>query len=71
MFAYQFGWYGFTRLPFGVASSSDMFQQNVNEIFKDLPDVFGNGDDSVIVGYDADSKDHDRTLRQEIQICHQ
>ena len=59
----------FIRLPFGVVPVDDMFQWKINENFKGLPNVFGQAVDIFIVGYDADSRDHDRTLRQVMQIC--
>ena len=31
-------------------------------MFKDLPNVFDIAGDILIVGYDAEGKDHDRTL---------
>ena len=34
----------------------------IDEIFKDLPNVFGIADDILIVGYDNDGKDHGDTL---------
>ena len=69
MFACHFSWYTFTRLPLGVVPVSDMFQQKIDEIFKGLSNLFGTADDMFIIGYDADSRDHDKTLRQVIQIC--
>ena len=33
-----------TRPPFGVVPVGDMFQQEIDEIFKDLPNLFGNAD---------------------------
>ena len=62
--------YRFTRLPFGVVPAGDMFEQKVNEIFRDLPNIFGIADDILIVEYDADGRDHDRSLMKVIQICH-
>ena len=38
---------------------SDMFQQKFGEIFKGLPNIFSIADDILIVGYEADGKDHD------------
>ena len=29
-----------------------MFQQKIDEIFKDMPNIFGITDDSLIAGYD-------------------
>ena len=40
-----------------------MFQWKIDEIFKDLPNVFGSADDILIVGYEADSKNHNRISR--------
>ena len=48
-----------------------MFQQRTDEIFKDLPCIFGIADDILIVGYDADGINHNRTLGQVMEICHQ
>ena len=40
----------------------NIFQQNIDEIFKSLLNIFGIVDDVLIVGY-ADGIDHDKTLR--------
>ena len=40
-FACHFGRYRYKRLQFGTAPAGDMFQQKIDEIFKDLPNVFG------------------------------
>ena len=45
-----------------------MFQHKINEIFKDLPNVFGILDGILVVGYDSDGKDHDETLWWVLQI---
>ena len=46
-----------------------MIQRKVDQIFKELPNVFGTADQSFIVGYDDDSTCHDRTLCRVHQIC--
>ena len=46
-----------------------MFQCKIDEIFKDLPNVFGTADDILVVGHNSDGKDHDETLWQVLQIC--
>ena len=46
-----------------------MFQQKINEIFKNLLNVFGIADDILVVGYDSDVKDHDEILCQVLQVC--
>ena len=48
-----------------------MFQRKMDEIFKDLQNVFGITDDILVVGYDRDSKDHDDTLERVLQRCRQ
>ena len=40
-----------------------------DEIFKDLPGVFGIADYILVVGYDSDGKDHNEALLQVLQIC--
>ena len=61
-FTCQFFRYQYKRLLFGAAPTEDMFQWKIDEIFKDLPNVFGITDDILIVGYDNDDKNHDNTL---------
>ena len=62
--ACEFGRYRFTRVPFGVAPAGDMLQSKINKIFKDLPNLFDMADDILIVGCDADGRNHKRTLRK-------
>ena len=64
----QFGGYGFLRLLFGVVPAGGMFQQKIDKIFKDLPDVFGIVDDILIVKYGADDRNHDRAVTL---VCYQ
>ena len=40
-----------------------------DDIFKELPNVFGIVDDILIVDDDADGKDYNRMLKQVMQIC--
>ena len=46
-----------------------MFQRRMDEIFKELPNMFGIADDTLVVGYDDYDRDHDNTLRRVLQIC--
>ena len=48
-----------------------MFQRKIDEIFKDLPNAFGIADDTLVVGYDVDGKDHNNSLVRVLQICRQ
>ena len=57
------------RLPFGATPKGDMFQHKIDEIFKDLYNIFGIADDILVVGYHSDGKDHDETLWWMLQIC--
>ena len=71
IFACQFGRNRSKRLPFGAAPVGDMFQRKMDEIFKDLPNVFGIAGDILVKGYNADGKDHDDTLQTVQQRCRQ
>ena len=61
IFTCQFRRYRYKRLPFGAALAGDMFQRKIDEIFKDMPNVFSIADDILVAGYEADGKDHDET----------
>ena len=41
-----------------------MFQIKIDEIFKDLPNIFGIADYILVVGYDGYGEDHDDTLQR-------
>ena len=56
------------RLPFRVVPEGDMFQRKIDDIFKDLPNVFGTAEDILIVGYYVDGKGQDDTLRRVLEI---
>ena len=63
-FACQFGRYRYKKFLFGEAPEGDMFQRKIDDIFKDLPGVFGIVDNILVVGYDRDGKGHNET------VCH-
>ena len=44
-------------------------KEKIDEIFKDLQNVFGIADDILVVGYDDGGKDPDDTLYRVLQIC--
>ena len=71
MFACQFGSYRYKWLPFGAASAGNMFQRKSDEIFNDMPNVFGIADDILAAGYEAGGKDHDETVQRVLQRCRQ
>ena len=64
------GGYRFARLPFSVGPVDEIFQQKIEETLKDLLNVLGSAHDILIVGYDMDSRDPNRMLRQVIHIFH-
>ena len=43
--------------------------EEIDEIFKGIPNILGIAGDILIVGSDADGLNHDRTLRQVMQKC--
>ena len=62
MFACQFGRYRYKRLLFGASPARDMFQRKIDNIFKDLSNVFSIADDILVLEYETDGKDHDEVL---------
>ena len=71
MFACQFGRYRYQKIIVWTTTAGDMFQRKIDEIFKDLPNLFGTVDDILVVGYEIDDKDHDETLWRVLQMCRQ
>ena len=71
VFICQFGRNIYKWLPFGVTPAGDMFQRKVDEIFKDIPNVFGVKDNILFSGYEADVKDQDETVWRVLQRCQQ
>ena len=69
MFACQFGRYRYKHLPFGAALADDMFQHKIDEIFNDIPNVFGIADDILVVGYDKDGSDHNKAVYKVLRQC--
>ena len=51
-----------SRLLFGVFPVGNIPGKN-DDIFKGLLNGFGIADDTFIVGYEADGRDHNKTLR--------
>ena len=47
----------------------DMFQCKIDEIFSDMPNVFGIMDDILIIGYNEDGADHDAVVHKVLQWC--
>ena len=47
----------------------DMFQHKIDEIFNDIPNVFGIVDDTLAIGYDNGGTDHDAMVHKVLQRC--
>ena len=45
----------------------DMFQCKIDEIFSDMPNLFGIVDDILVIGYDEDGADHDVAVHKVLQ----
>ena len=50
---------GTMHLPFGAVPVGNMFQCKIDEIFNDMPNVFGIADYILVIGYDKNRADHD------------
>ena len=46
-----------------------MFQCKIDEIFSDVPNVFGIVDDILVIGYDNNGADHDAAVHRVLQRC--
>ena len=64
-FACPFGRYRYKCLPFGAVPVGNMFRCKINEIFNDMPKVFGIADDILVIGYDMDGQ----TMMRHSTVC--
>ena len=46
-----------------------MFQHKIDEIFNDMPNVFGITDDILVIGYDQDGTDHNEAVYNVLRQC--
>ena len=46
-----------------------MFEWKMDEIFNGMPNVFGIADDIMVLGYEDDGRDHDKTVQKVLQRC--
>ena len=67
--ACQFGMYRYKHLPFEAAPAGNMFQCKIDEIFKDMPNVFGIADNILVIGYDKDRTDHNKAVYKVLRQC--
>ena len=69
MFACPFGRYQYKHLPFRAAPVGDMFQCKIDEIFNDMPNIFGITNDILVIGYNKDGTDHDAAVHKVLRQC--
>ena len=67
-FACPFGWYWYKWLLLGAAPVGDMSQCKIDEIFSDMPNVFGITDDILVIWYNENGADHDTAVHKVLQI---
>lgn len=61
-----FGCYGFTRLPFGIASSApEGFQRAVSRMLENLPGVYSTMDDIIVWAQNVE--EHDKRLQKVLE----
>ena len=68
-FACLFGRYRYKWLPYELVPVGDMFQYKIDEIFSDMPNVFGIADDILVIGYDNNGTDHDTAVHKVLPRC--
>ena len=68
-FMCPFGRYWCKHLPFGAVPVGNMFQHKIDEIFSEMPNVFGIVDDILVIGYDKDGGDHDAVVHKVLRWC--
>ena len=56
-------------LTFGAVPVGNMFQGKFDEIFNDIPNVYGIADDILVIGYDKDGADHDKAVYSVLKRC--
>ena len=64
-----FGRYQYKGLLFGAVLAGNMFQHKIEEIFNDMPNVFGIADGILVIGYDRNRADHDETVYSVLRQC--
>ena len=48
-----------------------MFQKKIDELFSGMPNVFSIADDTLLVGYDEQGREHDEMLEKVEWLCRQ
>ena len=68
-FTCPFGRYRYKHLLFGAGVVGDMFQCKIDEIFNDMPTVFGIADNILVIGYDKGGADHNKAVYSVLRWC--
>ena len=68
-FSCSFGRHGYKCLPFRAVPAGDMFQCKINEIFNDMPNVFGIADNILVIGYDKNGANHNEAVYSVLRWC--
>ena len=68
-FACPFGRYCYKCLPFEAAQPGNMFQRKIDEIFNDIPNVFGIADNILVIQYNKDGADHNKAVYNVLGRC--
>ena len=66
-FACPFGRYLYKCQLFGAMPVGDMFHHKIDEIFSDMPNIFGIADDILVIGYNEDRADHDAAVHKDVK----
>ena len=57
------GKFRFTRMPFGINVAGDVFQRKLDHCIGDIENVYCIADDIMVIGYEEDHSDHDKSLQ--------
>ena len=68
-FSCPFGRYWYKCLPFGAVPVGNIFQCKIDEIFNDMPNVFGIADDILVIGYNKNGADQDKAVYSVLRQC--
>ena len=68
-FPCPFGRYQYKCLLFRAAPVGNMFQHKINEIFNDMPNIFGITDEILAMGYNKDGRGHDEAVYNMLRPC--
>ena len=68
-FSCPFGRYQYKHLPFRAVPVGNMFQHKIDEIFNDMPNVFGIADDILVMRYDKNGADHGKAVHGVLRQC--